>query len=75
MPTIRAVGVAKPMAQGQAMTNTATAERMACGRAALPPISHHIIKVIRAMAATAGTKIRAALSTMRCTGALLPCAS
>ena len=68
MPTIRAVGVAKPMAQGQAMTNTATAERMACGRAALPPISHHIKKVMRAMAATAGTKIRAALSTMRCTG-------
>ena len=29
MPTIRAVGVASPMAQGQAMTNTATADTIA----------------------------------------------
>ena len=35
------------------MTNTATAERMACGSAALPPISHHVKKVMRAMAASA----------------------
>ena len=75
MPTMSAVGVANPIAQGQAMTSTATAERIACGSAALPPTAHHMQNVSRAMAATVGTNTRAARSTMRCTGALLPCAS
>ena len=75
MATIKAVGVANPMAHGQAITSTATAEIMACGRAAFPPNSHHKRKVTRAIKATTGTKTRATRSTTRCTGALLPWAS
>ena len=72
MPTIKAVGVANPIAHGQAITSTATAERIAWGRAALPPIAHQTMKVTNAITATTGTNTNAALSTMRCTGALLP---
>ena len=75
IPTMRAVGVASPIAQGQAMTNTATADIIACGRQVFPPITHHDRNVTRAMQATTGTNINAALSTTRCTGAFDPCAS
>ena len=61
MPTMRAVGVARPMAHGQAMTNTEMAERMACGRAALPPVIHQVRKVTSERKVTTGTKTSAAL--------------
>ena len=75
MPTISAVGVANPSAHGQAMTSTDTAERMAWGRRALPPQAYHNINVSTDRPSTAGTNTSAILSTTRCTGALLPCAS
>ena len=65
MPTIKAVGVARPMAQGQATTRTETADKMAWGRAALPPMAHQARNVMRAMVATTGTNTMAALSTIR----------
>ena len=74
MPTMRAVGVAKPMAHGQAMTSTETAARMACGSLSMPPNANQMIHVSNAMAITVGTKMRAILSTVRCTGAFEPCA-
>ena len=73
--TISAVGVARPIAQGQAMTSTATAERMAWGRREVPPRIHQLRNVTREIRATVGTKRRAARSTMRCTGGLLLCAA
>ena len=73
MPAMMAAGVAKPSAQGQATTSTATA----CTRAlvALPVNSHVAIKVSAAMDKTVGTNTAAALSASRAMGALLPCAS
>ena len=72
MPTIKAVGVASPKAHGQAMTSTETAERMALGSMAEPPMAHQRMKVKIAMPNTVGTKIRAILSAVRCTGAFEP---
>ena len=75
IPTIRAVGVASPIAQGQAMTKTATADNNACGSTSVPPAINQMTKVSTLMATTVGTKIRAILSTTRWTGAFEPCAS
>ena len=75
IPTISAVGVANPIAHGHAMTKTATADMIACGKALFPPINHHKRKVTRAIQATTGTNTKAALSTIRWTGAFEPCAS
>ena len=75
MPTIRAVGVASPIAQGQAITSTLTAESRAWGKTAVPPASSHTANVSRLTATTEGTKTRAMRSTSRCTGAFEPCAS
>ena len=75
MPTIRAVGVASPIAQGQAITSTLTAESKAWGSRAVPPTSSQTANVTRLMTTTAGTKMRAMRSTRRWTGALEPCAS
>ena len=75
MPTIKAVGVASPSAHGQAITNTDTADITACGSWLLPPMAYHNTNVSSDNPSTTGTKTRAILSTMRCTGALLPCAS
>ena len=75
MPTISAVGVASPMAQGQAMTSTETADRIAWGSDSVPPMSSQTRNVTALTATTAGTKTRAILSTTRCTGAFEPCAS
>ena len=63
MPTIKAVGVASPIAQGQAMTSTATAEMIACCKP--PPQSIQTKKVSNDNAATTGTKIMAKRSTTR----------
>ena len=54
VPTITAVGVAKPRAQGQAMIKTATKALSANTELALKII--HIIRVIKAMPKTLGTK-------------------
>ena len=75
MPTITAVGVANPMAQGQATTSTATALIMPCGTQSNPPNTTHATNVSTATHATTGTNISAARSTVRCTGAFEPCAS
>ena len=73
IPTIIAVGVAKPKAQGQAITNTVTEVSSACAKS--PSANIHTAKVKIASPITTGTKIPAILSTNFCTGALLPCAS
>ena len=75
IPTIKAVGVASPIAHGQAITNTAIADKMAWGKAAFPPRIHHKKKVTIDTPITTGTKIKATLSIILCTGALLFCAS
>ena len=74
-PTIIAVGVANPNAQGQAITKTVTAANNPCTIPLSPPKKNHNINVRMAMPITTGTKIPAILSTNFCTGALLPCAS
>ena len=75
MPTIRAVGVANPKAQGQAMTNTETAESNPKESAFSPPKTIQEPKVRMEIPKTTGTKMLDTLSTSRCTGALLPWAS
>ncbi len=74
-PTIIAVGVAKPKAQGQAITNTVTAASNPCTTPLSPPKTNHNINVRMAIPITTGTNMPAILSTNFCTGALLPCAS
>ena len=68
VPTSRAVGVARPRAQGQAITSTATA-------AVKPPVgspsSAHAANVSTATASTTGTKTAETRSASRCTGALV----
>ena len=61
VPTINAVGVAKPKAHGQAMTITLTANSMA-STAVAPKNEYQIIKVKIAIIITAGTKILDILS-------------
>ena len=73
IPTISAVGVASPKAQGHAITSTATADCIAC--CSLPAMSHHASPVTAAIAITAGTNTAATLSATLCTGAFEPCAS
>ena len=75
IPTIRAVGVASPSAQGQAMTSTLTADRMARGSMYSPPRPHQSKNVSTDRTTTVGTKMSAILSTTRCTGAFEPWAS
>ena len=68
VPTIRAVGVARPSAQGQAMIRTATAAVKA--EAALPSTSSQAASVQSAMTITTGTKIAEIRSASLWTGAL-----
>ncbi len=74
-PTIIAVGVARPSAHGQAITNTVIKANKACAKALWPPTNIHTAKLSRARPTTTGTKMPATLSTIFCTGALLPWAS
>ncbi len=67
-----AVGVARPKAQGQAMTSTETALMMA-GSQPLPASSQPP-SVSSAMTSTTGTKTALTRSTMRWIGALAACA-
>ncbi len=55
VPTIIEVGVAKPIAHGQAIINTATALTMAKVKAGLGPKIIHTTKVSKAKAITVGT--------------------
>ncbi|CFE47818.1 Uncharacterised protein [Mycobacterium tuberculosis] len=72
VPTMMAVGVARPNAHGHAMISTATAAVIpATGLAA---ISVHPAKVATATPMTAGTNTAETRSASRCTGALSPCA-
>ncbi len=73
VPAMMAVGVARPSAQGQAMTRTATMRIMAGTNS--PVAAHQIIKVINAMPMTAGTKTDATRSASAWIGALVPWAS
>ena len=69
------VGVAKPMAQGQAMINTATALTKAKVKRGSGPQIHQAKKVKAANTITAGTNHKVTLSTAVCIGNLPPCAS
>ena len=71
-PVTMAVGVARPKAQGQAMTRTETALINAVSRPA--PSRTHAVKVITARAMTAGTKTAATRSTRRWMAGLAACA-
>ncbi len=68
VPTSRAVGVARPSAQGQAMMRTATAAVAANSRGS--PASCQPANVIKAMMSTIGTNTPEIVSASACTGAL-----
>ena len=68
VPTIRAVGVARQSAHGQAMISTATAAVNA--NVALWPDASQKPGVPTAMARTTGTNTPEIRSARRCTGAL-----
>jgi hypothetical protein len=70
VPAMMAVGVARPNAQGQAITSTATALISACSSPA--PGQPQPTKVSTAMPSTTGTKTALTRSTMRWIGALAP---
>ena len=73
VPTMIAVGVASPSAQGHAITSTATACTSAC---VASPVHHHVApNVTTAIATTTGTKMPDTRSAMRWIGAFDPCAS
>ncbi len=73
VPTISAVGVARPSAQGQAMIRTATA---AVNAATVSPVTaSQTPKVATATRMTTGTKTAEIRSARRCTSALPFCAS
>lgn len=62
IPTIIAVGVASPSAQGQAITRTVTKDKSPKVKALSPPKIFHRINETAAMHITAGTNIPAILS-------------
>ena len=67
-----AAGVARPSAQGQAITSTATALMIEVSSS--PLYSHHPASVRNAIATTTGTNTALTLSTRRWIGALADCA-
>ena len=73
VPTSIAVGVARPIAHGQAMISTATAAVNAAP--ADCPAASHPISVTTATPMTTGTNTAEIRSASRCTGALPACAS
>ena len=73
VPTITAVGVARPRAHGHAMISTAT--NIVSENAKPKPSRYHIRNEIIAIITTAGTKYADILSASACIGALLPWAS
>ena len=73
VPTMSAVGVARPSAQGQAMISTETAAVKAA--VAPPPAPSQKPRVATASPITTGTKTPETRSARRCTSALPFCAS
>ncbi len=73
VPTMIAVGVARPSAHGQAMTSTATA--LTSARAASPATHQVSANVNAAITTTTGTKMPLTRSARRWMGAFDPCAS
>jgi hypothetical protein len=69
------VGVARPIAQGQAMINTATALTSASVSAGAGPTITQTRKVSIAIPITTGTKYRVTRSTRAWIGSLEPCAA
>ena len=73
LPTIIAIGVARPREHGQAITKTAT--NISNIKSISLPAMNHIIDAINAIAKTVGTKILAILSAILCIGAFEFCVS
>ena len=74
VPTMIAVGVARPMAQGQAMMSTEIAATMACVKAGAGPSMNQTANVPAASSRTRGTNRALMRSAIRAMGALEPCA-
>ncbi len=74
VPTMIAVGVARPMAHGQAMMTTPMNAVRASVRRGSGPAANQITNVTTATTITAGTKISLIRSARRWIGALEPCA-
>ncbi len=75
VPTMIEVGVARPMAHGQAMISTATALTSAKDNAGSGPSTSHAPKVSKAAAMTAGTNHAVTLSTNAWIGSFEPWAA
>ena len=75
MPTMIAVGVARPRAHGQAIISTVTAAMSPCSSPPWGRRMSHNTQVMRAMKTMTGTKMRAMRSTSFWIGARLDCAS
>ncbi len=75
VPTMIEVGVASPIAQGQAMISTATAFTSPRVSAGAGPNTSHTRNVSAAAAITAGTNQSVTRSTSAWIGSLSPCAS
>src|SRR5450756_1964183 len=75
VPTMMAVGVARPIAHGHAIISTATKFKRAYVRAGEGPARIQTIKVTTAIDITTGTNTLATLSARRWMGALAPWAS
>ena len=75
VPTMIAMGVARPSAHGQAMMSTATALTSASASLGSGPQRLHAMNATIAVATTAGTKYSAARSASRWIGARVRCAS
>ena len=73
VPAMMATGVAKPIAQGQAITSTATARIRATSSGS--PANIQPASVASATTKTTGTNTALTWSTSRCIGALAACAS
>ncbi len=72
VPTMMAVGVARPIAQGQAMTRTVMAATSACVSRGSGPNAIHATNVPAASTRTSGTKTSAIRSASRAIGAFEP---
>ena len=73
VPTMMAVGVARPSAHGQAITSTLT--KIVSAKAKSCVERYQSSTATKAIAITVGTKYREILSAIRAIGAFLPCAS
>ena len=74
VPTMIAVGVARPMAHGQAITTTLMKAVSASVSRGSGPSTNQTANVTAATTRTTGTKTSAMRSASRWIGALLPCA-